>query len=185
MPISHILEAKQFSRPQIEALLAASAKMEQALKRGQKLNHLSGKVVACLFFEPSTRTRLSFEAAALRLGGQVISMESGLVSSSAFKGESLEDTMRMVQSYADCVVVRHPRAGAVQDMATVAAVPVINAGDGGNQHPTQALLDLYTIKKELGRLHNLNIAFGFDPKHSRTIRSLALLLTHFSGNRFT
>lgn len=142
-------------------------------------------MVACLFFEPSTRTRLSFEAAILKLGGQVLSMENGSVSSSAFKGESLEDTTRVVQNYVDCIVVRHPQDGSVSKMAEVASVPIINAGDGGNQHPTQALLDLYTIKKSCGRLDNLRVAFGFDPKYSRTIKSAAALLALYPKNKLT
>ena len=138
-----------------------------------------------VFFEPSTRTRLSFETAALKLGAQVISAENAAYNSSAYKGESIEDTTKMICSYADVVVMRHSKEGAVNQAGSVAKKPIINAGDGGNEHPTQAVLDLYTIKKHLGHLDNLNIAFGFDPKHSRTIRSLALLLTHFKNNHFT
>jgi aspartate carbamoyltransferase catalytic subunit len=183
--MSHILSAAQFNKQGVEQVLKTAEEMEVALAKGSVPQSLAGKIVACLFFEPSTRTRLSFETAVLRLGGQVIDMENGSVSSSAFKGESLEDTTRMVQSYADCIVARHPEDGSVQRMAGVAMIPVINAGDGGNEHPSQALLDLYTIRKEMGRLDNLRVAFGFDPKHSRTIKSLARLLSLYPNNQFT
>ena len=178
----NLISVKQLNKKEIENILDEAAKMEKSLKSRKKLNLLFGKVVACLFFEPSTRTRLSFEAAVLRLGGQVISMENGGVSSSVFKGESIEDTIRIVQSYADVLIMRHPQNGAAEQAVKVAKVPFINAGDGGNQHPTQGLLDLYTIKKRLGRLDNLSLAMGFDPKHSRTIKSLCELLSMYKNN---
>lgn len=183
--MNHILSAKQFTKKDLEKILARAEAMEEKYKNGKVGKLLGGKIVACIFFEPSTRTRLSFETAALRLGAQVISAESAMYNSSVHKGESIEDTARMLSCYADIIVIRHPEAGTVDRAASVAERPIINAGDGGNQHPSQAILDLYTIKKHLGRLDNLNIAFGFDPKHSRTIRSLALLLTHFKNNHFT
>jgi len=145
---------------------------------------LKDKIVACIFFEPSTRTRLSFETAALKLGAQVISMENAGVSSSAFKGETIEDTTRMLSSYADVVVVRHPEKGSLEKAAKVSTKPIINAGDGANQHPTQGFLDLYTIKKEHGRLTNLNIGFGGDLLNSRTLKSLVPLLRLYEGNKF-
>ncbi len=183
--MNHILSAGQFKKEDLEKILERASLMERECKEGKVEKLLEGKIVACIFFEPSTRTRLSFEAAAIRLGAQVISAENAMSNSSTKKGESIQDSSRMLCSYADLVVIRHPEEGAVDRASQVATKPIINAGDGGNQHPTQALLDLYTIKKHLGRLDNLNIAFGFDPKHSRTIRSLALLLTHYKNNRFT
>jgi aspartate carbamoyltransferase catalytic subunit len=183
--MKHILFASQFNKEEIEKILERATIMEKECKEEKVKKILADKIVACIFFEPSTRTRLSFETAALKLGAQVISAENAAANSSSFKGESIEDTTRMVQSYADIFVMRHPKEGMAVRAAKVAKKPVINSGDGGNEHPTQALLDLYTIKKHLGRLDNLNIAFGFDPKHSRTIRSLALLLTLFKNNRFT
>ncbi len=181
----HILSASQFSITDLEEILDSAAEMERQCQSGKVEKILADKVVACMFFEPSTRTRLSFETAALKLGAGVITGESAAENSSAHKGESIEDTTRMVCNYADALVMRHPKAGAADAAVKVATKPVINAGDGGNQHPSQALLDLYTIKKSLGRLDNLKVAFGFDPKHSRTIRSLALLLTHYKNNQFT
>ena len=184
--MNHILSGKQFTEKNLlNKIFAKASEFEQAMGGAGMPKALEGKIVATLFFEPSTRTRLSFEAAALRLGAQVISVENAKASSSNVKGESLEDTIRMVNAYADLVVLRHPEAGSLERAAKVSSTPVINAGDGGNEHPTQALLDLYTIKKELGRLENLKVAFGFDPKHSRTIRSLAKLLAIFPNNTFT
>ncbi len=183
--MQHILSAKQFSKEQLLEILSSAGEMEKQVLAGKVEKILQDKVVACIFFEPSTRTRLSFETAALRLGAGVVSSENATQDFSVYKGESLEDTTRMICGYVDCLVLRHPEAGTAERAAKVATKPIINAGDGGNQHPTQALLDLYTIKKTLGRLDNLKIAFGFDPKHSRTIRSLALLLTHFENNIFT
>jgi aspartate carbamoyltransferase catalytic subunit len=183
--MNHILTASQFSKKDLENILGLAAVMEKQYSKKSVKKVLADKIVACMFFEPSTRTRLSFETAALKLGGGVISAENALDNSSFHKGESIEDTTRMVCNYADVLVMRHPTEGTAQAAAKVATKPVINAGDGGNQHPTQALLDLYTLKKKFGRLDNLKVAFGFDPKHSRTIRSLALLLTHYKNNHFT
>jgi len=181
----NIISAHQFNKKDIETLLARAKTFETAYKKNKVPKKLKDKVVACIFFEPSTRTRLSFETAALKLGAQVISAESAMSNSSSYKGESIEDTARMLSCYADIIVMRHPKEGYAERAASVASKPIVNAGDGGNEHPSQALLDLYTIKKHLGRLDNLKVAFGFDPKHSRTIRSLALLLTHFKNNHFT
>ncbi|MFA6353931.1 MAG: aspartate carbamoyltransferase [Candidatus Paceibacterota bacterium] len=183
--MSNIISAGQFNKKELEKILKRTAVMEEQCKNGKVKKLLKDKIIACMFFEPSTRTRLSFETAALKLGAQVISVENAMSNSSAFKGESIEDTARMLGSYADIVVIRHPKEGSVTQATKVIKKPIINAGDGSNEHPTQALLDLYTIKKHLGRLNNLNIAFGFDPKHSRTIRSLAFLLSFFKNNHFT
>jgi aspartate carbamoyltransferase catalytic subunit len=139
---------------------------------------LSGKVVASLFFEPSTRTRLSFETAINRLGGKIIGFaDSG--SSSVKKGETLHDTIRMVNNYADLIVIRHPLEGAARYAAEVASVPVLNAGDGANQHPTQTLLDMYSILKTQGTLDNLNIFMVGDLKYGRTVHSLLMAMSQF------
>src|SRR2546421_3798233 len=143
---------------------------------------LSGRLLATVFYEPSTRTRFSFEAAMHRLGGQVLSAENATLASSAAKGESLEEAIRVIGGYADGIVLRTPEVGAAERAARVAPVPVINAGDGPGNHPTQALLDLYTIKNELGRIDHLRVGLAGDLRHGRTVRSLALLLSRFPGN---
>jgi aspartate carbamoyltransferase catalytic subunit len=143
---------------------------------------MAGRLLATVFYEPSTRTRFSFEAAMHRLGGQVLSAADATRASSAAKGESLEDAIRVIGGYVDAIVLRHPEVGSAERAARVAPVPVINAGDGPGDHPTQALLDLYTIKKELGRLDRLRIGLAGDLRNGRTVRSLALLLSRFPGN---
>lgn len=144
---------------------------------------MKGKVVASLFFEPSTRTRLSFETAISRLGGRIIGV-SDPGSSSVSKGETLHDTIKMVSNYADLIVMRHPLEGAARYAAEVSSVPVINAGDGANQHPTQTLLDMYSILKTQGRLNNLNIFMVGDLKYGRTVHSLLMALSEFEGQIF-
>ncbi|MEM4712874.1 MAG: aspartate carbamoyltransferase, partial [Archaeoglobaceae archaeon] len=139
---------------------------------------LRGKILANLFFEPSTRTRISFECAMKRLGGEVINVSTQEVSSMA-KGETLADTIRVISNYCDAIVIRHPLEGAARFAAENATVPVINAGDGAGQHPTQTLLDLYTIRKELGKIDGTKIALVGDLKYSRTIHSLIKALTLF------
>ncbi|MFA6949366.1 MAG: aspartate carbamoyltransferase [Lentimicrobiaceae bacterium] len=140
---------------------------------------LEKHVVATLFFEPSTRTRLSFESAASRLGAKVIGF-SDVASSSVSKGESLKDTIMTVSNYCDIIVMRHPREGSARFASEVSKVPIINAGDGGNQHPTQCLLDLYSIRKTQGKLDGLNIAFVGDLKYGRTVHSLVMALCNFN-----
>jgi aspartate carbamoyltransferase catalytic subunit len=141
---------------------------------------LEGYVIATLFFEPSTRTRLSFESAASRLGARVIGFsEAG--TSSVSKGETLNDTILTVSNYADLIVMRHPREGSARYASEVSPVPIINAGDGANQHPTQTLLDMYSIRKTQGRLHDLQIAFVGDLKYGRTVHSLTFALCNFSA----
>ena len=140
---------------------------------------LSDRVVATLFFEPSTRTRLSFESAANQLGARIIGF-SDASNSSVQKGETLKDTITMVSSYADLIVMRHPREGSSRYASEVSKVPVINAGDGANQHPTQCLLDLYSIRKTQGRLDNLQVAFVGDLKYGRTVHSLTHALCQFN-----
>ncbi|MCM8748652.1 aspartate carbamoyltransferase [Thermomicrobiaceae bacterium CFH 74404] len=177
MPVPrHILEVRQFDRSFVLELFERAESMRSLAGPGFSAR-LQGKLMATLFFEPSTRTRLSFEAAMTRLGGGVISAEYAGATSSAVKGETIEDTARIVAGYADLLVIRHPEAGAAARAAAVVDVPVINAGDGPNEHPTQALLDLYTIWKELGRIDGLRIALVGDLRYGRAARSLAMLLT--------
>ncbi len=147
----------------------------------QKL--LEGKVVASLFFEPSTRTRLSFETAINRLGGRIVGF-SDSSSSSVTKGETLHDTIKMVSNYADLIVMRHPLEGSARYASEISNVPVINAGDGANQHPTQTLLDLYSIKKTQGSLDDVNIFLVGDLKYGRTVHSLLMALSHFENPIF-
>src|SRR5579871_104087 len=144
---------------------------------------LQGRVMAALFYEPSTRTRLSFEAAMLRLGGRTMGTDNAREFSSAAKGETLEDTIRIVAGYSDVIVLRHHEQGAARRAAAVSDVPVINAGDGPGQHPTQSLLDLFTIQDELGRVDGLTVAMVGDLANGRTARSLAYLLSKFQGVR--
>ena len=141
--------------------------------------------MATLFYEPSTRTRLSFELAMLRLGGSVVGTEAAREFSSVIKGETLEDTIRMVSAYADVIVLRHDQKGAAARAAAVASVPVVNAGDGPGEHPTQALLDLYTIRCERGTADGAHIAFCGDLRYGRTVHSLAQLLSLHPGVRMT
>jgi aspartate carbamoyltransferase catalytic subunit len=142
-------------------------------------NLLEGRVVSTLFFEPSTRTRLSFESAASRLGAKVIGFSSS-ASSSVSKGETLKDTILTVCNYSDLIVMRHPVDGSARYAGEVATVPIINAGDGANQHPTQTLLDMYSIRKTQGTLDNLNVAFIGDLKYGRTVHSLTMALTQYN-----
>jgi aspartate carbamoyltransferase catalytic subunit len=183
VPLRHLTGPPDIDRPLIDQLLARASQFEDA--PGEGSDQLQGLVLASLFYEPSTRTRFSFEAAMYRLGGQVLSAENAARSSSAFKGESLEDAIRVVGAYADAIVLRHPEIGAAGRAAEVARVPVINAGDGAGHHPTQGLLDLYTIKKELGRLDHLRVGLAGDLRNGRTVRTLALLLARFPGNELT
>ncbi len=178
--LQHILNIEQFDRALLEEVLSRADQMRLTAERGGD-RRLAGRILATVFYEPSTRTRLSFESAMIRLGGNVISSEMAAETSSAAKGETIEDTVRIIESYADAIVFRHPVAGTVDRAAAVAGVPVINAGDGAREHPTQALLDLYTIQRETGRIDELNIALVGDLKYGRAPRSLALLLTRTEG----
>ena len=178
--LDHVLSSHQFDRPLLDALFAAAQRLE-----GVRDGRLAGRIMATLFYEPSTRTRLSFESAMLRLGGAVIGTESAREFSSVIKGETLEDTIRMVAAYADVIVLRHDEAGAAARAAMVSDVPIVNAGDGPGEHPTQALLDLYTIHRELGRIEGLHVAFSGDLRYGRTARSLALLLSLFPDVRLS
>ncbi len=171
--IRHVVEVGQFDRAAVEELFAAADRMRDLRRDAAPLR---GRLLATLFYEPSTRTRLSFEAAMLRLGGGVISTENAREFSSAIKGETVEDTVRIVEGYADAIVLRHFEQGAAHRAAAVAGVPVLNAGDGPSEHPTQALLDLYTIRHELGRIDELRVALVGDLRFGRTARSLARLV---------
>ena len=172
-----IISAKQFDREDIDYILKKAKEMIQI----KNSNILQGKILATLFFEPSTRTRLSFESAMYRLGGNVIGFHSGDVSSIK-KGESIADTIRTVENYSDCIVMRHSLEGAARMAAKFANVPIINAGSGSGEHPTQALLDLLTITEEVGSLDGLNIGIMGDLKYGRTVHSLSILLSNFKVN---
>lgn len=176
MRMKHIIESQQFDRKTIKRIFDIADALEK-----KHTQSMQGKIMASLFYEPSTRTRLSFESAMIRLGGNVITTENAREFSSVAKGETLEDTIRVVNHYADVIVLRHYEAGAADRAALVSDIPVINAGDGTGQHPTQALLDLYTIKKELGAIDEITIALVGDLKHGRTIRSLAYLFGKYKG----
>ena len=175
---NHVISTNQFLKGNLlRDIFQLADKFYREQKKGIIYKKLNGKILASVFYEPSTRTRFSFEAAMLRLGGGVISTESAGHFSSAIKGESLEDSIRVIGGYADAIVLRHHEVGAAQRAAKVSSVPIINAGDGAGEHPTQALLDLYTIKKELGRMHNFRIALVGDLLYGRTIHSLINLLS--------
>ena len=176
----HVLEAQQFSRDVMNEIFDVTREMEHVVSRYGS-NILNRRIMATLFYEPSTRTRLSFEAAMYRLGGEVITTESAREFSSAAKGETLEDTIRIVEGYSDVIVLRHYESGSARRAADAASVPIINAGDGPGQHPTQALLDVYTIQKEIGRLDGIHVALVGDLANGRTARSLAYLLTKYEG----
>lgn len=180
----HILSVDQFDRTYLLDLFDHATRLRHLPRTAQR-SRLTTSILASVFYEPSTRTRLSFESAMVRLGGSVLSVENANESSSATKGESIEDTARMLQGYADAVVMRHPEAGMPERAARVVDIPVINAGDGAREHPTQALLDLYTIRNELGQIDDLEIAIVGDLKYGRAPRSLALLLRQTSGTRVT
>ncbi|HWP57838.1 MAG TPA: aspartate carbamoyltransferase [Candidatus Acidoferrales bacterium] len=169
---------------EIEEIFALADSLQPADGTRQSFDALRGRIMATLFYEPSTRTRLSFESAMQRLGGTVISCPD-MKSSSAAKGETLADTARVVSSYADVLVVRHYWDGAAQSVAEFATVPVINAGDGGHEHPTQTLCDLYTLKKERGSLRGLTVAICGDLKHGRTVHSLVYALARFGAHVIT
>ena len=174
----HIVEAQQFDRHLLGEIFSVAQEMEQVVQHYGS-NILSHRVMATLFYEPSTRTRLSFESAMRRLGGEVISTENAQEFSSVAKGETLEDTIRIISGYADLIVLRHFESGASKRAAEVSPVPIINAGDGPGQHPTQALLDLYTINREVGHIDAISIAMVGDLANGRTVRSLCYLLAKY------
>ncbi|MBS7659028.1 MAG: aspartate carbamoyltransferase [Candidatus Bathyarchaeia archaeon] len=177
----NVISIKDFTREDIEYILSIADSMEPIARKGSDL--LKGKIMAALFFEPSTRTRLSFESAMKRLGGEVIGF-SEAKGTSIEKGENLADTIRVVENYADLIVIRHPLEGAARLASEFSKVPIINAGSGAEEHPTQAMLDLYTIKKEKGTLDGLNIALVGDLRYGRTTHSLAYALALYNVNLF-
>ncbi|GGD64544.1 aspartate carbamoyltransferase [Paenibacillus nasutitermitis] len=184
-PPFHVIGSKQFDQIALEQLFHSAAQMEQIVAAGGT-TRFAGKIMCSLFFEASTRTRLSFESAMYRLGGSVIGTENAAQFSSAIKGETLEDTVRVVSGYCDVIVLRHTDVGAAHRAAEVSArVPVVNAGDGSGEHPTQALLDLYTIQKELGRIEGLHIAMIGDLTYGRTVHSLSYLLSNYKDIKIT
>lgn len=174
MPKS-LISIHDFSKEEMLHILDVAAEFEK--NKSQKI--LEGKVVACIFFEPSTRTRLSFETAANRLGARVIGF-SDTGNTSISKGESLKDTIKMVSNYVDIIVMRHPLEGAARYASEIASVPIVNAGDGANQHPSQTLLDLYSIRKTQERLNDLTLNMVGDLKYGRTVHSLLQAMSHFS-----
>ena len=174
-----IISIRDFTKDEILHILKTARKIEKKPMPGL----MKGSVLAACFYEPSTRTRLSFESAMVRLGGSVISFAEAGVSSAA-KGESLADSMKITGSYSDVIVIRHPMDGAARVAAESAGVPVINGGDGSNQHPTQTLLDLYTIQKTKGTLTGLTVGFLGDLKYGRTVHSLVHALTLFGAKMY-
>lgn len=179
--MQHLIETQQFDRESLKKLFELANSLE-----GTRDESLKGRILASLFYEPSTRTRLSFESAMLRLGGEVLTMENGRESSSQSKGETLEDSIKVVGNYADVIVMRHAEVGAAARAAAVSPVPIVNAGDGNmGQHPTQALLDLYTIQRELKREDGIHVAFVGNLKYYRSPRSLAYLLSKYKDMQVT
>lgn len=177
----HIISISELSRAELELIVRTAGQ----LKAEPKPTLIKDKVIASCFFEPSTRTRLSFETAVQRIGGSVIGFDNGGNTSLAKKGETLADSVQVIASYVDAFVMRHPQEGAARLASEFSnGVPVINAGDGSNQHPTQTLLDLFSIFETQGRLNNLNIAFVGDLKYGRTVHSLTQALAKFDNNHF-
>lgn len=172
-----IVSIRDFNRDEIDYILNTAQLVEPLTRVGSDI--LKRKIIGTLFFEPSTRTRLSFESAIEKLGGSSVGFAEPMVSS-VKKGENLTDTIRVVENYVDAIVLRHPLEGSARLAAEVAIVPVINAGSGTEEHPTQALLDLYTIKRELGKIDGLTIAFLGDLRHGRTVHSLAYGLARYN-----
>ena len=178
--LKNIISIKDFEREDVEYILDEAAKLEDIAKSREISDELRGKILGLMFFEPSTRTRISFETAMKRLNGQCIGFTSS-GSSSVSKGESIADTAKMFEGYSDALVIRHELEGVSKFISDIVDVPVINAGDGAGQHPTQTLLDLYTIKKEIGEIDNLNIALIGDLKFGRTVHSLSNALSLFNN----
>jgi aspartate carbamoyltransferase catalytic subunit len=174
----HIISIRDFSREEIDYVLKKSAEMESKLGSEKTSSLMKNKILANLFFEPSTRTRMSFEAAMKKMGGVTIGFDSGEVSSEV-KGETIVDTVKITSGYSDVIVIRHPVEGSARLASENSDVPVINGGDGSNQHPTQTLLDLYTIKKEFKKLDGLNICIVGDLKYGRTVHSLTNALENY------
>lgn len=178
-----IITLESLSDEEIFHIFDTADEFEPVARGKEKSDVLKGKVVGALFFEPSTRTRLSFESATKRLGGGTIGFAEAGVSSIA-KGESLADTVRTVENYSDCIVLRHPKMGSARLASEMVEIPVINAGDGAGHHPTQTLLDLYTMRKAAGKLEDLNLGLVGDLKYGRTVHSLSYAITRFSPKLF-
>jgi len=176
-----IISIRDLDKREIEIILEKAKEMERVVSAGKSLDVMKGKVLANLFFEPSTRTRFSFASAMNRLGGSVIGFEE-IKSTSMVKGETLTDMIKVVEKYSDLIVIRHPKEGTARLAAEISSKPVINAGDGANQHPTQTLLDLYTIQNLKGGIKDLNIALVGDLKYGRVMKSLAYALAMFGAN---
>ena len=174
-----VISVDQFDPDKLAYIFARAREMREMVRRVGGTDLLKGYVLACLFYEPSTRTSSSFIAAMERLGGSIIPITQGVKFSSVSKGETLADTVRTLEQYADAIVLRHPEIGSAKLAADYASVPVLNAGDGPGEHPTQALLDLFTIREELGQIDGLTIAMIGDLKKGRTVQSLTKLLLHF------
>jgi len=175
--LRNLISIHDLARDDIELILEQAAAMESvAIKRSKEL---STKIMACLFFEASTRTRLSFESAMLRLGGSVLGFADVAVSSAGGKGETLADTIRTVERYADVIVMRHPLDGSARVAAEFSSIPIINAGSGSEEHPTQGLLDMYSIKKFKGNIDGLSVSLCGDLKYGRTVHSLGMALSHY------
>jgi carbamoyl-phosphate synthase/aspartate carbamoyltransferase/dihydroorotase/carbamoyl-phosphate synthase/aspartate carbamoyltransferase len=175
-----ILSVAQFDKEKLDYIFARAREMREMVNRVGGADLLKGRVLACIFYEPSTRTSASFISAMERLGGSVIPITQGVQFSSVSKGETLADTMRVLEQYADVIVLRHPEIGSAQLAADFARVPIINAGDGPGEHPTQALLDLFTIREELGQIDGLKIAMVGDLRYGRTVHSLTKLLLQYN-----
>lgn len=180
--LKYLISATQFAdRELLENLFASAAEMERHDSERTLRLSLSGRILATIFYEPSTRTRLSFEAAMQKLGGGILTAENARENSSAAKGESIADAIRVIGGYADVIVMRHFEEGAAKAAAQISPVPLINAGDGAGEHPTQALVDIYTIMKELGGVEGRRIALVGDLLYGRTIHSLLQLLCLYPG----
>ncbi len=174
-----IISVNQFDQEKLAYIFTRAREMRELVERRGAADLLQGKVEAALFYEPSTRTSSSFIAAMERLGGSVIPITQGVKFSSVSKGETLADTIRTLEQYADVIVLRHPEIGSAKVAADYASVPVINAGDGAGEHPTQALLDLFTIREELGRIDGLKVAMVGDLRYGRTVHSLTRMLLQY------
>jgi len=184
LPFKSLISSKQLSPDVMQELFRVTDDMQEIIEQQGRVDILGDKVVALLFFEPSSRTMLSFQTAAARLKAGTIFAQNA--SSTSFeKGESIEDMIKVVAGYSDIIVMRHAQPGSAKIAADSSAVPFINAGDGGNEHPTQSIIDAYTIHRHRGRLDNLHVVFGYDSLQSRSIHSLTRLLAQYPNNRFT
>jgi len=183
MPLERLISARQLTIPVLHEIFQTARKMRTICQEKGRTNLLADKMIGLVFLEPSSRTLLSFQSAAQRLGAGIVFIQ-GVGSTSFEKGESLSDAIKVVSGYCDLIVARLPKSGDAQIASDASCVPFINAGDGGNEHPTQSLVDTFTIIEELGTLSDLQYAFGFDPLQSRSIHSLCLVLSQFENIGF-